>query len=141
MTEVVAQAGARTSFTLVMLAIASAVALALAAVGIYGVLSYVVSLRTREIAVRLALGARPADVRRMVTRQAVAVAALGAGVGLVGAVAVTRVLAALLFGVSPTDAATMVGAAALLLAVAAVASWLPARRAAGLDPARALRAE
>ena len=141
MTEVVAQAAARTSFTLVMLAIASAVALALAAVGIYGVLSYVVSLRTREIAVRIALGARPADVRRMVTRQAVAVAALGTGIGLLGAVVVTRALAALLFGVSPTDPVTMAGAAALLLAVAAVASWLPAHRAAGLDPAQALRAE
>jgi hypothetical protein len=141
MTEVVVQASARTSFMLLLLGIASTVALALGAVGIYGVISYVVSLRTREIAVRLALGAQPADVRRMVSRQAIAVAAIGIGVGIVGAVGTTRALGALLFGVSPTDAVTLVSAAVLLLGVAVVASWLPAQRAAGVDPAQALRAE
>jgi predicted permease len=141
MTEVVAQASARTSFTLLLLGIASAVALALGAVGIYGVIAYAVSLRTREIAVRLALGAEPARVRRMVSRQAVVVAVAGIVVGLAGALLMTRFMATLLFGVSPTDPAALGGAAALLLAVALAASWLPARRAAGVDPAQALRAE
>jgi predicted permease len=137
--EVVDGAAARTAFTLFLLGIASAVALSLGAIGIYGVISYVVSMRTREIAVRLALGAQPAEVRRMVSRQALRVAAIGIALGLAGAVAVTRLLAALLFGVSPTDPPTLLGAAALLAVVALVASWLPARRAAGVDPAEALR--
>jgi predicted permease len=141
MTEVVARSAARTTLTLVLLGIASAVALALGCVGIYGVISYVVTLRTREIAVRMALGARPADVRRMVSRQAGLVIAIGLGVGLVGALTLTRVLGALLFGVGPVDPPTIAGAAGLLAVVAMVASWVPARRAASLDPARALRAE
>jgi predicted permease len=139
--DVVAGAAARTAFTLLLLGLASAVALSLGAVGIYGVISYVVSMRAREIALRLALGAQPAEVRRMVSRQALGVAAIGIAVGLVGATAVTRLLAALLFGVSPTDPPTLLGAAALLVVVALVASWLPARRAAGVDPAQALRAD
>ena len=139
MTEVVAQATSRTTFTLLLLGIASAVTLVLGAVGIYGVVSYVVSLRTREVAVRLALGAQPAQVRRMVSRQAMTVAAVGISIGLVGAVGVTRVLSALLYAVSPTDPASLAAAAVLLAAVAAVASWIPARRAALLDPAQALR--
>jgi putative ABC transport system permease protein len=141
MTEIVAQASARTSFTLVLLGIASTLALVLGAVGIYGVISYVVSLRTREIAIRMALGARPNDVRRMVSRQAASVAAVGIVVGLLGALALMRLLRALLFGVSPTDPVALAGAAVLLIAVSAAASWLPARRAASLDPAQALRAE
>jgi predicted permease len=141
MTEIVSQASARTSFTLVLLGIASAVALVLGAVGIYGVISYVVSLRTREIAIRLALGAQPGDVRRMVSRQAATVAAVGVVAGLAGALTLMRVLRALLFGVSPTDPLALAGAALLLVAVSAAASWLPARRAASLDPAQALRAE
>jgi predicted permease len=141
MTEVVARSAARTTLTLVLLGIASAVALALGCVGIYGVISYVVTLRTREIAVRMALGARPADVRRMVSRQAGLVIAIGLGVGLAGALTLTRVLGALLFGVGPIDPPTIAGAAGLLAVVAMVASWVPARRAASLDPARALRAD
>jgi predicted permease len=141
MREVVARASARTTFTLLLLGAASVAALALGAVGIYGVIAYVVRLRGREIAVRLALGARPAEVSWMVTRQAMVVAALGVAVGLAGTLALTRSLGALLFHVSPTDPVTLGGAAALLLAVAAVASWLPAHRAAGADPAEALRAE
>jgi predicted permease len=141
MTEIVALASARTSLTLLLLGLASAVALALGCVGIYGVMSYVVSLRTREIAVRMALGARPVDVRRMVSRQAVLVAGIGIVVGLAGAFALTRVLGALLFGVSPVDPVTLLGAAATLGVVAAVAAWAPARRASGLDPAQALRAD
>ena len=104
-------------------------------------ISYVVSVRTREIAVRMALGARPVDVRRMVSRQAAVVAAIGIAVGAAGAFALTRVLSALLFGVSPVDPATMITAAAILAGVAALAAWVPARRAAALDPAQALRAD
>ena len=141
MTDIVAEATSRTTFTLLLLGAASAVALALGAVGIYGVISYVVSLRTREIAIRLALGARPTDVRRMISRQALATTALGIVLGVAGAAALTRVLSALLFGVSPTDPVALGGAAVLLLVVAVAASWLPAHRAARVAPARALRAE
>ncbi len=141
MSDILAQAASRTSFTLLLLGIASAVTLVLGAVGIYGVVSYVVSLRTREVAVRLALGAQPVQVRRMVSRQAMVVAGVGIVIGLAGALAVTRVLGALLYGVSPTDPASMVGAVVLLAVVAAAASWVPARRASRLDPARALRGD
>jgi predicted permease len=141
MADVVSQAASRTTLTLLMLGIASVVALALGAVGIYGVVSYVVSLRTREIAVRLALGAQPSDVRRMVSRQAGVVAAIGIVVGLGASLAFTRVLGALLFDVSPIDPSSLLGAAVTLALVAAVAGWLPARRAAGLDPAQALRTD
>ena len=141
MADVVAGATARTTLTLLLLGIASVVALALGSVGIYGVVSYVVSLRAREIAVRLALGARPTDVRRMISLQASVLIALGIGIGLAAAAAMTRVLAALLFGVDPIDPLTMAGAAVLLALVAAAATWLPAHRASGLDPAQALRAD
>ena len=141
MAEVVAQAAIRTTLTLVLLAIASGVALALGAIGIFGVVSYVVSLRTREIAVRLALGAQPSHVRRLVSGQAAVVVAIGIAVGLASALALTRVLAALLFGVTPIDPPTLAGATAVLAVVAGVAAWLPAQRASRLDPARALRAD
>ena len=141
MADVVAGAAARTTLTLLLLGIASAVALALGSVGIYGVISYVVSLRTREIAVRLALGARPADVRRMVSLQAAVLVAAGIGIGLGAAAAMTRVMAALLFGVDPIDPATMVAAAIVLALVGIIASWIPAYRASGVDPAQALRSD
>jgi hypothetical protein len=141
MAEAVAQAAIRTTLTLVLLAIASGVALALGAIGIFGVVSYVVSLRTREIAVRLALGAQPAHVRRLVSGQAALVVALGIAVGLVSALAVTRVLSALLFGVTPVDPPTLAAATVVLAVVAGVAAWLPAHRASKLDPAQALRSE
>ncbi|MGQ0648640.1 MAG: ABC transporter permease [Gemmatimonadaceae bacterium] len=141
MTDVVSDATARTSFTLTLLGIASFVAVALGSVGIYGVVSYAVSLRSREIAVRMALGAAPVDVRRMVTGQAVLIALVGVLAGPAGALALTRVLSALLYGVAPTDALTLASAAALLLGVALAASWLPAQRAARVDPAGVLRAE
>jgi len=141
MSELLARSAARTTLTLTLLGIASVVALALGSVGIYGVISYIVSLRTREIAVRMALGARPVDVRRMVSRQAAVVTGIGIAVGLGGAFALTRVLSALLFGVSPVDPATMLASAAVLAGVAALAAWVPARRASALDPARALRAD
>ncbi len=139
--DIVAQASARRSFALLLVGGASAVALLLGAIGLYGVMSYVVTLRTREMGIRLAIGAPPDQLRRMVLRHALAVATLGIAVGLAGAVALTRFLAALLFEVSPTDPTVLALAAVLLLAVAGVASWIPARRAAGIDLAGTLRTE
>ena len=141
MHDAVAASAARTTVTLMLLGIASLLAVTLGSVGIAGVIAYVVTLRTREIAVRMALGARPVDVRRMVSRQAAVLVAIGVMTGLAGAVALTRVLGALLFGVSPLDLASLVGAALLLASVALAASWVPARRAASLDPAQALRTD
>ncbi len=130
---------ARTSFTLVMLAIAAAVALALGLVGIYGVISYVVSQRTREIGVRMAVGAHSRDVRRMVLRQGMILAGIGVAIGLVAAVGLTRLMSSLLYGVEATDPVTFGAVSALLTAVALVASYLPALRASRIDPLEALR--
>lgn len=141
MSLVVAQSAARTSFTFTLLSIASLVALLLGAVGIYGVVSYMVSLRRREIAVRLALGAAPRRVRRMVSMQALAVAVIGVVVGLGGALALTRFLSSLLYEVDPGDPVALTLAALSLVLVALVASWIPARRAARIEPAEALRSE
>jgi predicted permease len=141
MTDVVTRASARTSFTLFLLALASGAALLLGAIGIYGVISYMVSLRTREIGVRMALGAAPGEIGRMVSRQGLTMAGAGVVIGLVSALALTRYLRTLLFEISPTDPLTLGGVAAILLVVALAASWLPARRAAHVDPAVALRAE
>jgi ABC-type antimicrobial peptide transport system permease subunit len=141
LTDIVAHASARTRFTLYVIGVASIAALLLGAIGLYGVMSYVVTLRTHEMGIRLALGAQPHEVRRMVSRQGLAVATCGIAVGLLGAIALTRFLAALLFEVNPVDPAILALAAAFLLIVAAVASWLPARRAAAVDPALALRTE
>jgi predicted permease len=141
MTDVVTRASARTSFTLFLLALASGAALLLGAIGIYGVISYMVSLRTREIGVRMALGAAPGEIGRMVSRQGLTMAGAGVVIGLVAALALTRYLRTLLFEISPTDPLTLGGVAAILLVVALAASWLPARRAAHVDPAVALRAE
>ncbi len=124
-----------------MLAIAAAVALALGVVGIYGVISYVVSQRTREIGVRMALGADHRDVSRMVLRQGMILAGIGVVVGLVAAVGLTRFMSSLLHGVEPTDPATLGAVAALLVAVASLASYLPALRASRTDPLEALRFE
>ena len=139
LSELIAAGVSRTTFTLLVLGIAALMALVIGAMGIYGVIAYLVSLRTRELGVRLALGARPADVRRLVVRHGVVDAALGVVAGLVVAAALTRVLASVLYGVSAVDPVTLVGASAALLVTAVAASWLPARRAAALDPAGALR--
>ncbi|HEY2013606.1 MAG TPA: FtsX-like permease family protein [Bryobacteraceae bacterium] len=126
---------------MLLLAIFAAVAVLLASMGIYGVLAYLVAQRTQEIGVRMALGARPLDVLFTVAGQGVALSAAGVAIGVAGAFAVTRVLSKLLFGVAATDPATFVAVAALLLAVAALASYLPARRAMQVDPILALREE
>jgi predicted permease len=141
MEMIVADATERMAFTMVLLLIAGAVALLLGAVGIYGVISYVVGQRTGEIGVRMALGARPADVAGMVLRQSGGVVVAGLAIGLLGAFAVSRLMTSLLFRVTSTDALTYGAVTAFLFAIAAVASWVPARRAAGLDPVKALRAE
>ena len=141
MADIVAHASARRSLTFLLIACASGVALLLGAIGVYGVMSYVVTLRIREIGIRLALGARPDDVRWMVSRHGLTVAAVGIALGLGGALVVTRFLAALLFEVSPTDPAVFALSAAFVLVLAAAACWIPARRAAHVDPALALRAE
>ena len=114
-------------------------ALLLAAVGTYGVLSYMVAERRREIGVRIALGASRSSVIRLVMKQGLEAAVIGVVVGVAGAFAANRMIASLLFGVQPTDAATMAGVIATISTVAAVASWLPAWRASRLDPNVVLR--
>jgi predicted permease len=139
--DVVEEATARTSFTLTLLGAASAVALLLGLVGIYGVISYVVSQRTREIGVRLALGASAPAVRGMVVRQGMVLTTWGLILGLLAAGGLSKVMASLLFGVRATDPATYASVAAALALVSLAASWLPARRAAAVDPGTALRVE
>jgi hypothetical protein len=132
---------ARTSFTLVMLAIAGAMALLIGLVGIYGVISYAVSQRRREIGIRVALGARERELMRMFIAQGFVLALVGVACGLAGAAALTRVLGSLLFGVNPLDPLTYAAVSLGLIAAASVASYIPALRAMGVDPVEALRAE
>ncbi len=141
MESIIDDSMSRLSFTALLLDLAAAVALLLAAVGLYGVMSYVVSRRTREIGMRMALGARPDQVVRLIVGKSLALVAMGLGLGVFMALALTRVMRGLLFGVEPTHPAAFVTAISLLGAVALVASWLPARRAARIDPAVALRME
>jgi hypothetical protein len=131
----------QTSFTMVMLAIAAAVALLIGAAGIYGVISYAVSQRTLEIGVRMTLGARQHDVSRMVLKHGFSLAGIGVVVGLIAAVGATRLMSALLFGVNPVDPATYGVVSIGLTAIAVLASYLPARRAARVDPVASLRTE
>ena len=139
--ELYDQSMARTSFTLVMLAIAGLMALVLGVVGIYGVIAYAVSQRTREIGIRMALGANPTGLKQMFVRHGLVLAGTGAVLGLAGAAGLTRLMSSLLFGVAALDPVTYSGVAALLLAAAGLASYLPARRATAIDPVDALRAE
>ena len=132
---------AQLSFTTLMLLLASGIALLLGAVGLYGVLTYVVSQRAREIAVRMALGAEPAAVRRMVVLQGGRVALVGIGIGILAALGVTSVLQSLLFGVDKFDAVTFAATSAMMLVVAMVASYIPAHRASSVDPMQALRGD
>jgi len=135
------QSMARTSFTLVLLAIAGCMALVLGIVGIYGVIAYAVSQRTREIGIRMALGAQPGGLQRMFVRDGLLLAGIGAVIGLVAAAGLTRLMSSLLFGVAALDPVTYAAVAAVLLAAAGLASYFPARRATAVDPVGALRAE
>ena len=132
---------ARTSFTLVMLAIAGSMALALGVIGIYGVIAYVVAQRTREIGIRSALGAEPRQLARMFLLHGLALSALGGVVGLIAALTLGRLMSALLFGIGPMDPAAYAAALGIVIATTALASYLPARRAADIDPIETLRAE
>ncbi len=141
MQEIYSQSLARTSFTLVMLGIAGAMALVLGIIGIYGVISYAVSQRTREIGIRLALGAEKSRLRWMFVRSALVLTGIGMVIGLTAAAGLMRLMSSLLFGVSPMDPLTYVSVLIILAASAVLASYLPARRAAAVDPVEALRAE
>ncbi len=139
MDEVVAHAFARQRFNMVLLTVFGSIALVLASIGLYGVLSFVVAQRSHEIGIRLALGGRPMDVVRMVVGQGLLLAVVGLSIGLLATAATARVLSTLLFGVGTTDAFTYVTVSALLLVVALVAAYVPARRATRVDPLTAMR--
>ena len=141
MQDIYSQSMARTSFTLVMLAIAGTMALALGILGIYGVISYAVSQRTREIGIRVALGAKRSGLVWMFVRSALVLTGVGTAAGLGAAAALMRLMRTLLFGISPLDPVTFTAVPVALVAAAALASYLPARRTAAVDPVEALRAE
>ena len=132
---------ARRRFAMHALGLFAGLAMLLAAVGIYGVMSYTTAQRTREIGVRVALGAQRRDVLSLIIRKGVNLALLGAAIGLMGCLAASRLVSSLLYGVTPRDPWTLASTSLLLVAVAVLTSWLPARRAAGLDPMEALRYE
>ncbi|MFL5458382.1 MAG: FtsX-like permease family protein, partial [Myxococcales bacterium] len=141
MEDLLSASASQRRFALVLFEAFAAVALVLAAMGIYGVLAGSVAERTREIGIRAALGASPGGILALVVRQGLALTGIGVAAGLAGAVAASQAIAGLLFGVSRLDPLTYAGMVALLFAVAAVACWVPAWRAARVDPALTLRAE
>jgi predicted permease len=141
MDDVLGTWAAERRLTMLVLSVLAGTAMALAAIGIYGVMAYVVAQRTHEIGVRVALGARPRDVVGMVVRQGASLALIGVGAGVVAALALTGLMSKLLFGIAPRDPITFAAIALLLSATAVVATWIPARRAAGVAPTEALRSE
>jgi putative ABC transport system permease protein len=141
MDEVAAASFAARSFYMLLLVIFASLALVLAGVGVYGVMSYAVTQRTQEIGIRMALGAQVRDVVTLVMRSGFVLAIIGVALGVVGAFALTRLMRSLLFAVAPTDAATFITVSVTLLVVALLACYLPARRATKVDPLIALRYE
>ncbi len=141
MTHLVEEASSQARFSLLLMGLFGLLALILVTIGIYGVVSYAVGLRLREFAVRLALGELPGSLARRVLGQGLGLVLIASALGISASLLVTRYLADLLFGVAPNDPATIAGAALLLAAVALVACYLPARRAARLEPASVLREE
>jgi putative ABC transport system permease protein len=139
--QVFADTTATQRFSMMLQALFALVALSLAAVGLYGVLAYTVARRAGEIGIRMALGAKGSDVWRMVVGQGMGIVAIALIVGVGAAFAIGRVIGSLLFGISPSDPATYATVVGVLLAVALLACWIPARRACRVDPAEALRAE
>jgi ABC-type antimicrobial peptide transport system permease subunit len=141
MRDVYDQSLVRTTFTLVMLAIAASMALFLGVVGVYGVVSYLVTQRRREIGIRAALGAQPGELKRAFVRYGLVLAGAGVVVGLGAAVGLTRLMSTLLYGITPVDPVTYVAVPLVLVSATVLASYLPARRAASVDPVEALRIE
>jgi ABC-type antimicrobial peptide transport system permease subunit len=139
MEMVVSTSIADRKFVLLLVAVFGGAALLLASLGVYSVISYIVTQRRKEIGVRIALGAQRADVLGLVLRQGALLGVIGIAVGTVGSLAMTRVLEGLVFGVSTTDPLAFIGVIVLLVSVALIASWLPARRAARVDPMQVLR--
>ena len=141
MDAIVADSIAQKRFSMTLLAVFAGIALLLASIGIYGVLSYLVGQRTQEIGVRMALGAQRSDVLRMILSDGVRMTLLGAGIGIVAALVLTRLMSSMLFGVKPTDPITFAGVAVILCGIALLACYVPARRAMNVDPMVALRYE
>ena len=141
MNDVYKRSMAQTSFALVLLGIAAAMALTLALVGIYGVLAYAVAQRRHEVGIRLALGAEPGALRWLFVRQGLTLNCIGAGAGLVLAAGLSRWIAALLFGLQPLDLLTYAATGALITLATAAASYIPARQAASVDPVDTLRSD
>jgi len=139
--EIQAHSMAQTSFAMVMLAIAASVALVLALVGVYGVVSYIAAERTYEVGIRIALGAQSRDVRALFLRRGLALTLAGLALGIGAAMLVTPIVSALLYGVAPTDPVTYAGVAIVLGAVTLFATYLPARRASHVQPIVALRSQ
>jgi ABC-type antimicrobial peptide transport system permease subunit len=141
METTVSESLARLSFTMIMLGVAAAVTLALGVVGLYGVIAYIVTLRTRELGVRIALGAQPGSVAVMVARQGLVLSAVGIVAGVALVTLVGRFVRSFLFEVAPMDPLTIVASTVLLALFALLASWIPARRASMVDPTEALRSD
>jgi putative ABC transport system permease protein len=141
MNDIRSESVAPERLNLTLLSIFAAIALILAIVGIYGVMSYSVTQRTHEIGIRLAIGAQPRDVFRMILGHGMLLTLIGIGAGLLGAFGLTRLMATMLFGVKPTDPLTFAGVAVLLTAVALIACYIPGRRATKVDPVNSLRYE
>ena len=141
MQEALAHSVVKQKFAMVLLGIFAGLALVLASIGLYGVMSYSVSQRTREIGIRMAVGAQRGDVLRLVVRQGMLLTVAGVALGVAASFGLTRLMSTMLYGISATDLTTFVSVSVLLLGVALLACWLPARRASGVDPMVALRAE